>query len=194
MSQPGPRATSGHFHAVRFYKDSESLSRIVAEFIGEGFVKGAPAVVIARPEHRDLILRHLRDRAFDVETLKRRNDLVVLDARDTLSKFCTFGKIDTARFDKTVIPLLEELSRGRGGECTIRAFGEMVDVLWKDGFSAASIRLEMLWNQLAGTYDLKLLCGYSMGNFYKGASIEEITCTHTHVVAADGESRAIHRV
>ncbi len=43
--------------------------------------------------------------------------------------------------------------------CTIRAYGEMVDLLWKDGISGAAIKLEMLWNHLANTRDFSLLCG-----------------------------------
>ena len=48
------------------------------------------------------------------------------------------------------------------------AYGEMVDVLWKAGQDVAAIRLEMLWNKLAAMHDFALLCGYAMGNFYKG--------------------------
>ena len=65
--------------------------------------------------------------------------------------------------------------------CVIRAYGEMVDVLWKAGQTAAAIQLEMLWNQLAQTHQFALLCGYSMGNFYKDAAQQEISGLHTHV-------------
>jgi hypothetical protein len=60
----------------------------------------------------------------------------------------------------------------------------MVDVLWKDGQTAAAIRLETLWNQLAQTHSFALLCGYSMGNFYKDAAAREDIChQHTHVLS-----------
>jgi hypothetical protein len=68
----------------------------------------------------------------------------------------------------------------------IRAYGEMVDLLWKDGCEATAIRLETLWNQLARTCDFELLCGYSIGNFYKGSSLDDIKRQHTHVVPTDG--------
>lgn len=38
-----------HHHAVRFYQDSESLCRIVGEFVGKGLEGGDPAVIIAIP-------------------------------------------------------------------------------------------------------------------------------------------------
>jgi hypothetical protein len=67
----------------------------------------------------------------------------------------------------------------------------MVDLLWKDGLEAAAIRLETLWNELANTHDFKLLCGYSMGNFYKGAALEEIKGYHSHLTSESGEHAPI---
>ena len=63
----------------------------------------------------------------------------------------------------------------------------MVDLLWKDGLEDAAIRLETLWNQLANTEDFKLLCGYAMGNFYKGAAIEDIRSQHSHLIGRNGD-------
>ncbi len=68
----------------------------------------------------------------------------------------------------------------------IRAYGEMVDVLWKQGKADAAIRLEMLWNMLAQRYGFALLCGYSMGNFHKDTKGFEAICReHTHVIARE---------
>jgi hypothetical protein len=68
----------------------------------------------------------------------------------------------------------------------VRAYGEMVDVLWQTGHPDAAIRLEMLWNKLALSRGFALLCGYSMGNFYKKAEQFQAVCDlHTHVMAAE---------
>ena len=72
----------------------------------------------------------------------------------------------------------------------VRAFGEMVNLLWKDGMTSAAIRLETLWNELARSYDFKLLCGYSMGNFYKQADEMQRVCAH-HTAVVDPESNII---
>jgi hypothetical protein len=34
--------------------------------------------------------------------------------------------------------------------------------LWAKGNADAAIRLEELWNEIARTYDIDILCGYSM--------------------------------
>ena len=187
MAQP---VEAGHFHAVQFYQDQASLSSIVGGFMGEGFTQGDPAIMIATPEHRALIEADLSARGFKVAELKRVGDLVVMDARDTLAAFMVDGMPHAGLFKRVAGQVLEHLCRTRPN-CVVRAYGEMVNVLWKDGLEAAAIRLETLWNELANTHDFKLLCGYSMGNFYKGAAIDHIKGQHSHLIEHAGEPRPL---
>jgi MEDS: MEthanogen/methylotroph, DcmR Sensory domain len=183
--------TSGQFHAVRFYENQESLCRIVAEFLGEGFVGGQPAIVIATPAHCDGIVAELRTRHFDVDNLLRAGDLLLLDAQETLDRFMVDGLPSTDLFKAVGTTAIERVRRSRS-ECVLRAYGEMVDLLWKEGRTIAAVRLEMLWNQLAMTHDFSLLCGYSMGNFYKDAGVGDICRQHSHVLSADGEAAPVN--
>jgi hypothetical protein len=187
MPRTAKTADSGHFHAVRFYKDPDSLSRIVADFVGDGLAAGEPAIVIATPEHRALVVRNLQALALDVEALQRAGDLFLLDADQTLAAFMVDGMPDPALFMETIVPVIEQACRGRK-DCVVRAYGEMVDVLWKAGQTVASTRLEMLWNNLAASHMFSLLCGYAMGNFYKDAAVEEICSHHSHVVSDSGHA------
>ena len=175
---------SGHFHAVRFYEDDNSLCRIVSGFTAEGLALDQPALIIATRPHIDAIVTNLTAAGFNVEALKRAGDLLLLDARQTLATFMVNSQPDPDFFKASATSALEKLARGRTK--TIRAYGEMVDVLWKDGMSAAAIKLEMLWNRLANTHDFSLLCGYAMGNFYKDATIDDVCRHHTHVVSDTG--------
>jgi hypothetical protein len=176
--------SSGHFHAVRFYENKASLCRTVADFLGEGLGLGQPGLVIATPAHRESVLLELRARQFDVVQVQAVGDLLLVDARDMLRTFMIDGMPDATLFKMHVPAAIDRLCRGRT-DCTIRAYGEMVDVLWQDGFSAAAIRLEMLWNQLAMTRDFSLLCGYAMGNFYKDAGMRDVCAQHSHVLSAE---------
>ncbi|HUE89320.1 MAG TPA: hypothetical protein VMO26_24845 [Vicinamibacterales bacterium] len=74
------------------------------------------------------------------------------------------GVPDGRLFRDATVPLIERACRGRK-DCVVRAYGEMVDVLWQAGHTVAATKLEMLWNELAGTHDFSLLCGYAMGQF-----------------------------
>jgi hypothetical protein len=177
---------AGHFHAVRFYEDSDSLCRIVGEFIGSGLEQGEPALVIATPAHTEAIDKCLRARGLDVDALKRLGDYTTVDAREALATFMDDALPNSRAFRFNVGQTIRLASRGRGN-VTVRTYGEMVDLLWKDGLEAAAIRLETLWNELANAHGFKLLCGYAMGNFYKGAAIEDIKGQHSHLVGETGQ-------
>jgi hypothetical protein len=112
----------------------------------------------------------------------------MLDARDTLTTFMIDGKPDEARFMSVMNDLIERACKGRS-DCTVRIFGQMVDVLWQQDEHEAAIRLEMLWNQLAQTKSYSLLCGYAMGHFYKDAPLDEVCAQHTQV-DVDGPAAA----
>jgi hypothetical protein len=183
-SDARPRRSSGHFHAVRFYESKESLCRTVAEFLGEGLALAQPALVIATRVHRAALLSELRSRHFDVDKTEAAGDLLLLDAREMMSTFIVDGMPDATLFNTHVPAAIDRLCRGRK-DCTIRAYGEMVDVLWQDGMTAAAIRLEILWNQLATTHDFSLLCGYAMGSFYKDVGMRDVCAQHSHVFPAD---------
>jgi hypothetical protein len=183
MSGPAPRDGAAHIHAVRFYESQESLSRTVAEFLGEGLAIGQPAVLIGTPSHADAVVAELRRRGVDVDSMTSTGRFELLDARAVLATFMVEGTPDAARFKASLSEVLDRLRRGCAG--TVRAYGEMVDLLWQDGQTDAAIRLEMLWNLLAATHDFSLLCGYAIGSFYKRAGMRDICAQHSHVVPAE---------
>jgi hypothetical protein len=176
---------SGHFHAVRFYKDAGSLAEIVCAFLAEGLETGAPAVLIASADHIPFFSSCFSTRGIDTQAAVARGTLVILDAEVTLRKFMRDGVPMAQRFTETIAPVLAAAAARHPGK-PVRAFGEMVDVLWKRGETAAAIRLEMLWNDLARSHRFDLLCGYAMGSFYKGSSTDEICGLHSHVVTDEG--------
>ena len=178
------------FHAVRFYEDEQSLCRIVSGFIADGLVAGQPAVVIATPVHRDQIARALEALSCDVSRLRASGQLLMLDARETLLTFMKDGCPEPVAFHETLGRAIDSVTAA-GGPRTLRAYGEMVDCLWKDGQPEAAIRLEILWNELATVRPFSLLCGYSVGYFYKHGAYEEICRQHTHVVSEGGHPTRI---
>jgi len=184
-------ASAGHYHAVQFYTGVDSLVATVTGFLDEGIRQHQPGLIITTPEHRAAIERSLGTRRHDVTRMKRLGDLIFLDARETLDTFLADGMPHPRLFNHVCGTMFEEVAKMHPDR-TIRAYGEMVNVLWKDGMTAAAIRLEMLWNDLASAHDFKLLCGYSMDNFYKDAAVGEITRQHTHLFADTGEVATVN--
>ena len=175
-----------HHHAVQFYGNDDHLCDTVAGFLAQGFVDRHPAIIIATPAHTIGILEQLKVRLIDADKAQRTGDLIVMDAHQTLDLFMDGDMPDAHRFEETIGALILDLLNHRSGRTMIRAYGEMVDVLWKDGKADAAIRLEILWNKLANQYGFALLCGYAMGNFFKQTTLfEEVCRQHTHVMPAE---------
>jgi hypothetical protein len=187
-----------HHHAVQFYGDKDSLFATVACFLGQGFEDGHAAIIIATKDHCAAILDRLKGQSVDVEEAHDSGTLIVLDAQQTLDLFMEGDMPDPIRFEASVGRLIADLLSEHDERLLIRAYGEMVDVLWKQGRSHAAIRLEMLWNRLAQRHGFSLLCGYAMGNFYKETrGFEDVCRQHTHIVAPSREpsfkaSRRMH--
>jgi hypothetical protein len=76
------------------------------------------------------------------------------------------GSPDPDLFASYIGTVLTQLGKIKPA-ATVRAYGEMVDVLWRAGQTEAAVKLEILWNALASRYRFSLLCGYAMGHFYK---------------------------
>jgi DcmR-like sensory protein len=183
-----------HHHAVQFYGTDDSLFATVARFLAEGFVLGQPALLIATAAHQAGIVEHLCGRLIDCDRAIRNGDLVILDAEATLDLFMIGDSPDESLFDENVGRLIDQAINGRQ-QLVLRAYGEMVDVLWKQGRCEAAIKLEILWNKLAVKYNFALLCGYSMGSFYKESKkLERVIAQHTCVVQPDANVIPFRRV
>src|SRR5262249_9911455 len=70
----------------------------------------------------------------------------------------------------------------------VRAFGEMVPLLWAEGRQDAALALEQLWNDLVARLPLSILCGYPLTtptDRGDDARVLEICGAHSHVIPAE---------
>jgi len=182
--QPETARQAHGFHAVRFFDGGDSLTALVARFITSGLVDGDPGIIIATGHHRTGIL-HAIEASVDIKPLLERGELIVLDAEEALGTFMVDGMPDVRLFEQGFLGLIDKASaRRRDG--LVRVYGEMVDVLWKQGQHDAALRVEGLGNQLMRTRKLSILCGYSMDNAYEDGAFQSICCVHSHVMSVNG--------
>ncbi len=76
----------------------------------------------------------------------------------------------------------------------LRAFGEMVALLWADGNRKAAVRLEEMWNTFMKTHALSLCCAYPLHSFGSDADASlflKVCAQHTPVLPAESYS-ALH--
>lgn len=175
-----------HNHVVQFYENDSFLLDAVTSFVAGGLNLGQPTIIFARAENRSALSARLQTAGVDFDAVCRNGDLMVHDARATLATFMRGSLVDEDRFMNEIGGAIAQSTRGR--RVQVRAFGEMVDVLFRDGNSSAAIRLEELWNDLSRSHSFDLLCAYAIGNFYTEAharELKDICRRHSHVIPAE---------
>ncbi len=184
-------------HAVLFYEDDGVLRTRVGEFLAAGLAAGAPAIVIATPEHVRAFRDELAARGADVDGAVACGRLVFRDARETLVALMVGGKPDPKRFDEVVG---NEVARMVATSSQpLRAYGEIVDLLCADGQADAAVALERLWNGLATRHTFSLFCAYVLDRFADGgrALFAQVCREHDHTDVEDftaGRLRAVANV
>jgi hypothetical protein len=169
-------------HSARLYQESEPLAQAVAEYLGAGLSAGEAALLIATPPHRAAIERRLA-------AAGPRGRLEVRDAEATLARFMEDGMPQWNVFREVIGGLIAEL---RLQHPTVRAYGEMVDVLWQRGQREAAIRLEEYWNELGGLQTFSLLCAYRMNPLELetyGGALQSVCRMHTDLIPAGDPER-----
>ena len=167
-------------HDVHFFGPGDGLDQRLAAYIGEGLAAGDVCLSVTTADHRNALHRALGPSA---ALAWRTGQLIELDAAETLPRLLKDGKPDPVLFDEVIGTMLEGcLSAGRG----VRAYGEMVDVLWTRGDVVEALALEDMWNDLRDRLSFQLLCGYAITDpEAQGAGYEQI-CARHHAVSSSG--------
>jgi PAS domain S-box-containing protein len=174
-------------HFVQFYDGDDYLAETVSTFLADGLMSGEPVIVIATEQHREAFAAGLKARGWNAAQMRETGEIIFADARDTLSIFMSGQTVNEGLFKTTIESILRKAAGGVSNR-RLRAYGEMVDLLWRDGNPDAAIRVEELWNELARQHNFALLCAYPMGNFFKEAHthlFEEICERHGVVLPAE---------
>jgi hypothetical protein len=167
-------------HHLQLFDSSKSLAETVAAFLMAGFNRGEPLLVVATPEHRELLTRKLEEAGLNTREAAVASRLIVLDASQTLDKFMRQDAPNAAAFDEVVGSLVARLANGR----RVCIYGEMVDVLAARGNLKAAHQLEELWNDLGRRESYTLFCGYASGHFgdpKSARALQDICEAHSHL-------------
>jgi hypothetical protein len=171
-------------HFVQLYQDEAFLCDAAAQYIGTALRHDEGAIIIATDAHRDAFLRRLDAEALHPAQALAAEQLVLLDAGETLDR-CTVGGLPEWQSFHALIG--GTIAQMRLAWPAVRAYGEMVDVLWQRGQRDAAVRLEEFWNDLAKLQTFSLLCSYRMDPLGAAAYEGPLECVckvHTHLIPA----------
>jgi hypothetical protein len=171
-------------HFVQIYDDDNAFIDTLENFIRSGLGKGDACVVIATQAHLQVLGQRLLAGGLDVDALCARDCYMPLDAEKILAKFMINGFPDDRLFNRAVSDILTR-AKGEGAR-KVRAFGEMVAVLWERGEQGAALQIEHFWDDLCRAQSFSLYCAYPKQGFSKNASqsIRQICALHSKVIGA----------
>jgi CheY-like chemotaxis protein len=156
-------------HEVGFYSDDRFVLNDLTQFIGAALKAGNAALVVATKSRRDSLLPRLQAYGLDIGAAIEQGRYIALDAGDALPTFMLRGMPDPVRFLKVLGNLIATAAEAAKGEqARVAIFGEMCHLLWAQGNAEAAIQVEKLGNQLVKTYDVDILCRYSLSSVQGG--------------------------
>jgi hypothetical protein len=145
-----------HFrHSVEVYQDDQVFINSLINYFKEGLEKNETCIVIATKEHRQALYNGLKSAGINMDLAEMTGQFLALDAANTLSHFMENGMPSTAAFNQVIGSLLPHIPVRK-----IRAYGEMVALLWEQGNIAAALKLETLWNDIGKIRNFTLHCAY----------------------------------
>lgn len=174
-------------HILQIYENDEVFIETLAGFVGTGIKSGDCSIVIATRSHLDQLEEKLLSKGFNTQLLTENESYIPLDAEEILASFMVDGWPVKELFQKTVSTIVE---RAHCRNRPVRAFGEMVAILWAQGNCGATVQLEALWNDYMHTQDFSLFCAYPMSGFTEdiNVSIDKICCQHSKILANTTEN------
>lgn len=169
-------------HSVQIYENEAVFIRTLHSFIREGLLASEATIIIATPAHLQSLETLLIEDGIDLVAARKDDRYIALDAEETLLKFMVNNWPDDELF---TLVITDVLLRAKQNGRKVRAFGEMVALLWAQGHCGATVRLEHLWTALCNKEEFSLFCAYPKAGFTSNAakSISEVCAAHSKVVA-----------
>lgn len=167
-------------HCVQIYENDEVFFTALESFVSAGLILGEGIILIATAAHLKIIEARLLLSGHDIAAATSRAQYVVMDAGNAVEQFMVDGWPDETRFNHFVSALLD---RVRKRYPKVRAFGEMVALMWANGQCGATIQLEHLWARLCQTEKFSLFCAYPRTGFTQDAqrSMMDVHLAHSIV-------------
>ena len=98
----------------------------------------------------------------DVALAIRQQRYLPVNVTELLEKATVNGCPDPLRYLDAASDLLTDVTRRATDHARVAACGEGTSILWTRGYVEAAIQIEHLWDEIAMSHQLDILCAYPL--------------------------------
>jgi hypothetical protein len=178
-------------HIVQLYQDQEFLNRAVCRFAAAAIANGEGVILVPTVAHWDAFRPRLESQGVNVKAAQERGQLTVVDADTLLPQFMHNAMPDAPVFLGLATDVIDR-ARGAGEYPKVRWWGEMVNILWEQGNTSASMNLEDQFDRLAHDHDIAIFCSFVMDNFdgeVHTRMLPRLGENHSHLIPVEDYAR-----
>jgi DNA-binding NarL/FixJ family response regulator len=153
---------ASHRHDLVFCSSDAVLVAAFSRFVGGALDRGNAVIVLLTDAHERSLQRTLQASQVDLALAIRQQRYVTVSITELLAKVMVNGCPDPTRFVNAAEELLTEVARRAGQHAEIAACGECSPTVWANGQVEAAIQLEQLWDDIAESRQMDILCAYPL--------------------------------
>jgi DNA-binding NarL/FixJ family response regulator len=173
---------ASHRHGLLFCSSDAVLVAAFSRFIAGALDRGSAVIVLVTDTHDRSLQRTLHASQVDIAHAIRQQRYVSVSITELLAKVMVNGRPDPTQFLNAAEDLLTEVVRRAGADTEIAACGECSPTVWADGNVEAAIQLEQLWDDIAKSRQMDILCAYPLAARDESvAAVRRLCAEHTAV-------------
>jgi CheY-like chemotaxis protein len=173
---------ASHGHHLLFCSSDAVLVAAFSRFIAGALDRGNTVIVLVTEEHDRSLQRTLQASQVDLALAIRQQRYVSVSINELLAKVMVNGGPDPTRFLNAAEELLTEAARRAGSHAEVAACGECSPTVWAGGNVEAAIQLEQLWDDIAKSRQMDILCAYPLAARDESvAAVRRLCAEHTAV-------------
>lgn len=153
---------ASHRHDLLFCSSDAVLIDAFSRFMAGALAEGSVVIALVTEAHDASLTRRLWESA-DLASAIQERRYIPVNINELLAKVMVNGWPDPTRFRAVTGELLIEAARSTTGpHPRIAAMGECSPTLWAHGHLDAAIQLEHLWDGMAKSRQMDVLCAYEL--------------------------------
>ena len=159
----GGDSLASHRHHLLFCSSDAVFVGACSRFIAGELDAGNAVIALLTEAHDQRVQRTLGTSQVDLALAIREERYVPVSISELLAKVMVNGRPDPIRFMDAAEDLVGEIAqRATGRHAKVAGVGECSPTLWSHGHVEAAIQLEHLWDEIAMSRQIDILCAYPL--------------------------------